>query len=547
MQSLMMQESLSITSIMQYAEKNHRQQQIISLTDGDSLHRYSYLKVFKRVRQLANALVSLGVSTGDRVATMAWNDHRHFELYYAISCVGSVCHTVNPRLFTEQISYIINHAEDMCLFLDADFLPLIEPLAQELKSVKTYIVLCNEENMPETSLPNAVCYETLIKDQSEEFEWPDIEENTASSLCYTSGTTGNPKGVLYSHRSNILHSYASALPDSMNLSAYDSVLPVVPMFHANAWGLNYSLPMVGAKLVLPGAKAADPETLTKLMNEEGVTLSAGVPTVWLALLNYLRETDQVLESLQRTIVGGAACPPSMIEEFANRHKVDVLHAWGMTELSPLGTIFAPKPGYEKLADEEKAKLQAKQGRASYGIEMKIVNDDNEEQPWDGNSFGSLKVRGHWVSDEYYKQADSSSDTDGWFETGDVATIDEHGYMNIVDRTKDVIKSGGEWISSIELENIAQAHEAVKEVAVIGIPHPKWTERPAFVVVLNDGFSEGSDIQNDILQFMVGKVAKWWIPEQVVFIEKLPHTATGKISKLQLRKQIDCKPLDKKSA
>ena len=538
MHSLMMKESLSITSIMQYAQRSHASQQIVSLTSNGQRHHFSYKEAFARVRQLANTLIALGVKPGDRIATMAWNDHRHFELYYAISCIGAICHTINPRLFKEQIIYIANHAEDSCLFLDPDFLPLVESIEAELNSVKRFVVLCEEQDMPDTSLSNTACYEALLAAQSTEFDWPEIDEESASSLCYTSGTTGNPKGVLYSHRSNVLHSYASSLPDSMCLSANDTILPVVPMFHANAWGLNYSAPMVGAKLVLPGSKAGDAETLTRLMNEEQVTLSAGVPTVWLALLNYLSDNNKTLTSLSRTIVGGAACPPSIMDAFLTQHNVKTMHAWGMTELSPLGTIFAPKPGYEALDSKTQNELKAKQGRASYGIELKIVNDDNQELPWDGSSFGALKVKGSWVSNEYYKsESGTSSDADGWFETGDVATIDEHGYMNIVDRTKDVIKSGGEWISSIELENIAQGHTSIKEVAVIGVPHPQWTERPVFIVVLNDGVAESDEVKQEILDFMVGKVAKWWIPEEVIFIDEIPHTATGKVSKLELRKQI----------
>jgi len=537
MHSLMMTESLSITSIINHAEKNYSEQQIVSLTSSGVTHRFTYKEIFKRTRQLANALVSMGVKPGDRVATMAWNDHRHLELYYAISCIGAVCHTINPRLFKEQISYIANHAEDICLFLDSDFTALIEGVEPELTHIDNYVVLCDEADMPETSLPNVSCYETMLSEQDSEFDWPEIEENQASSLCYTSGTTGNPKGVLYSHRSNILHSYASALPDAMNLSALDSVLPVVPMFHANAWGLNYSVLMVGAKFVLPGNKAGDPEILTKLMNEESVTLSAGVPTVWLALLNYLSDNKQTLASLNRTVVGGAACPPSIIEEFKTKHDVNTVHAWGMTELSPLGTLFSPMPGFEQLSENQQNILKAKQGRAPFGVQLKIVDDNDVELPWDGTSFGALKAKGNWVSDRYYKSEEkTSSDAQGWFETGDVATIDEYGFMNIVDRTKDVIKSGGEWISSVELEGIAQGHPAVKEVAVIGVPDPQWTERPVFIVALNDSADEDDDMAQSILEFMVNKVAKWWIPEKVFFVDELPHTATGKVSKLQLRKE-----------
>ena len=536
MQSLMMENDLSITSLMRYAEKNHANQEIVSLTGEDRIQRSTYGETFKRVRKLANALRSLAIKPGERVATMAWNDHRHFELYYAISCMGAICHTVNPRLFKEQIIYIINHAEDCCLFLDPTFIPLLEAIRQELASVKNIVVMCESSDMPETSLKNAINYEELVQPHSSQFDWPDIEEKTASSLCYTSGTTGNPKGVLYSHRSNILHSYASALPDAMNLSAADTVLPVVPMYHANAWGLNYSLPMVGAKLVLPGPRAGDPALLTKLANEEKVTLSAGVPTVWLSLLQYLDETNQTLPSVQRAVIGGAACPQLIIEDFLEKHHVEIQQAWGMTELSPLGTIFSPRPEFPELAKEKQLALKVKQGRTVFGIDLKITDDSNQELPWDGKSFGSLKARGGWVSSSYYKSSASSVDTDGWFATGDIATIDPQGYLNIIDRDKDVIKSGGEWISSIELENIALSHHLVGEIAVIGVPDPKWSERPAFIVVLKNPEDESEKTKRDILDFMGGKVAKWWIPERVEFTKSLPRTATGKISKLQLRKQ-----------
>ena len=535
MKSLMMNQALSITSIMEFAEKNHASQEIVSLTGNDQIHRFSYAQTFARVRQLANALTALGVKQSDRIATLAWNDHRHFELYYAVSCMGAICHTVNPRLFEEQITYIVGHAEDSCLFFDLDFVPLVESLKDKMPSVKKFIILCSEDEMPETSIEEAVCYETIINAEAEEFDWPELDENTASSLCYTSGTTGNPKGVLYSHRSNVLHSYAAALPDAINLSSVDAVLPVVPMFHANAWGLNYSVPMVGAKFVMPGSKAGDPPMLTKLINEEKVTATAGVPTVWLALLQYLEESKQTLSSLQRAVVGGSACPPAIMDDFLDNHGIETIHAWGMTELSPLGTLFSPKAGYDTLSKEDQDAVKAKQGRAMYGMNIKITDDSNQELPWDGKSFGSLKAKGGWVCDGYYK-LDTPRDPDGWFETGDIATIDKDGYMNIVDRDKDVIKSGGEWISSIELENVAQKHESIQEVAVIGVNDTQWGERPIFVVVLKDPANASEKIKQEILDFMTGKVAKWWIPERVEFVDSIPHTATGKISKLDLRKR-----------
>ena len=534
MRGLMMDQALTITSIMRHAEAQHGDREIVSITHDHPRHRYSYREAFKRVRKLANALQSLGLKPFQSVATLAWNDFRHLALYYGISCAGFVCHTINPRLFAEQIIYIANHAEDRCIFVDPVFVPLLEGIVDRLESVQTIVILAGNDSMPETSLPNVYCYEDLLAEQSDSFDWPDLEENAASSLCYTSGTTGNPKGVLYSHRSNVLHSYAAALPDSMGLSATDAVLPVVPMFHANAWGLNYAIPMVGAKYVLPGPMTGNAEALINLMQEEQVTMAAGVPTVWLGLLQYLDKSGQTLSSLERTVVGGAACPLSIMDEFRDKHGVETFHAWGMTETSPLGTLCALKPGFEDLTDEDKQLVRAKQGRPVYGVELKITDDEGQDFPWDGQSFGALKIRGPWVASGYFNSSDESAhDGDGWFETGDVATIDVNGYMQITDRTKDVIKSGGEWISSIELENVAVGHPKIVEAAVIGVPHPKWSERPLLVAVTE----AGADLdKKEILDYMTGKVAKWWIPDDVAFVDEIPHTATGKISKLQLRKQ-----------
>ena len=539
MQGLMMQEALTITSLMRHAEAQHPDREIVSVTHDNPRHRYRYADAFARVRRLAGALDRLGLNDFDRVATLAWNDYRHFELYYASSCAGYVCHTINPRLFTEQISYIVNHAEDRCLFLDPMLVPLVEQLAPTFESVRHYVILSDAEHMPETTLPDPLCYEALIEAEDDAYEWPDLDENAASSLCYTSGTTGNPKGVLYSHRSNVLHSYASALPDCINLCNRDVVLPVVPMFHANAWGLNYSIPMVGAKYVLPGPAAGTPEVLVDLLQSEEVTLAAGVPTVWLGLLQHLEQTGVTLDTLERTVVGGAACPQSIMDEFRERHGVATFHAWGMTEMSPLGTLSAPKAGWAKLDEADRQAIRVKQGRPPYGVELRIVDDDGNELPWDGSASGRLMVRGPWIASGYFKRDSGKRDVSeedpvhGWFDTGDVACIDAEGYMQITDRAKDVIKSGGEWISSIDVENVAVAHPQIAEAAVIGVPHPRWSERPLLIVVLKKDAEIGGQ---EILDFMRGKIARWWIPDDVVFVDEIPHTATGKISKLQLREQ-----------
>jgi len=536
MNGLMMNRPLTINMIMEHAERYHPHREIVSVTKDNPRHRYCYADAFSRVRQLANALNNLGAKMGEPIATLAWNDYRHFEIYYATSCNGMVCHTINPRLFEDQLRYIINHAGDKLLFTDPAFIPLLEQLVPRLDKVPTLIVLSDKANMPNSETLELLCYEVLLEGESDQIEWPELDENTASSLCYTSGTTGNPKGVLSSHRATVLHAYAEALPDAFNLSCTDSVLPVVPMFHASAWGVAYSAAMVGAKLVFPGPKMADGEVLHDLMENEQVTLALGVPTVWLALLNYLRENKLTLSTLNRTVVGGAACPASIMDEFRERYGVTTHHAWGMTELNPLGTINTPTAEWSELSEAQQAEQRAKQGRGICGIELKIVDEENRQQPWDGQSFGSLKVRGSWVCSGYFKLEGESEahQKDGWFDTGDVATIDESGFMNIVDRTKDLIKSGGEWISSIELENIVMNHPGVQEAAVISMPDDNWTERPLLIVVpvLN------SEVKSsDLLEYYSGKIAKWSIPDKVIFVDELPHTATGKISKLQLRKQI----------
>jgi fatty-acyl-CoA synthase len=532
MNGLMMNVHLSVTSIMEHAERVNGTTEIVSVTRDNPRHRYTYRDAFQRTRQLANSIADWGLARGDRIATLAWNDYRHFETYYAAACSGYVCHTINPRLFPEQVAYIINHAEDQYVFFDPDFLPLVEGVAPECPGVKGWIVLTSEEHMPETSLANVLCYETLVAAGDTSFEWPQLDENAACALCYTSGTTGNPKGVLYSHRSTMLHAYATMMPDAMGLSSSDVVLPIVPMFHVNAWGTPYSCPMAGAKLVFPGNKMGGGETLAALINEEGVTMSAGVPTVWLGLLAYLKSSGQRVDSLQRIIVGGAACPLSIMEDF-DLYGVETRVGWGMTEMSPLGSVNSSPSSREKYSDEEFAKLRLKAGRPIFGVEMKIVSDSGEEQPWDGVAFGSLKVRGPWICSNYFKLDGSDAHAEeGWFETGDVATIDPDGFMAITDRTKDVIKSGGEWISSIEVENVATDHPKVAEAAVIGHFHPKWSERPLLIVVRN---SDGQDLTaEEMLAWFDGKIAKWWTPEAVEFVDELPHTATGKLQKVTLR-------------
>ncbi len=531
----MMATPLTITEIMRFADRLYGDTEVVSITGDEGLHRSTYGDVFCRARQVANALSTLGIQAGDRVATVAWNDHRHLELYFGVSCSGVVLHTINPRLFAEQLIYIINHAEDRVVFFDPMFLPLIEAVVDKLDPVEAFVVLTSAEHMPDSQLSPLYCFDELLDERSSEYAWPELDERAASALCYTSGTTGNPKGVLYDHRSTVLHAYSSCTPNAMDLSQDDVVLPVVPMFHVNAWGIPYACPIAGAKLVLPGPKMADGETLQSLIESEAVTVALGVPTVWLALLAYLRETGKSVTSLKRTVVGGAACPLSIMEEFEREHGVYTHHAWGMTETSPLGTFNRLLPGMEDLEGSARDEMRLKQGRTPFGVDMKIVDDEGNELPRDGVAFGDLKVRGWWVADSYFGVGDNSEthDADGWFSTGDVATIDANGYLGITDRTKDVIKSGGEWISSIELENLAMAHPDVAEAAVIGIKHEKWGERPLLVVVPVEGVTPD---EAGILGSFEGKVASWWIPESMAVVEEIPHTATGKISKMTLREQ-----------
>ncbi|GAB4177410.1 MAG: 3-(methylthio)propionyl-CoA ligase [Rhodocyclaceae bacterium] len=525
----MMQMPLLISSLIRHADVNHGDTEIVSRLGEGGIHRYTYREAHRRARRLANALGSLGVRPGDRIGTLAWNDHRHFEIYFAVSGSGAVCHTINPRLFPEQILYIINHAEDRYVFFDPGFTPLVEALAPRCHAVKGWVALASRAHMSETVV-DALCYEELLGAQSEDYEWPVFDENTASSLCYTSGTTGHPKGVVYTHRSTVLHSFAVCLPDVFDLSAREVLLPVVPMFHVNAWGTPYAAALAGCKLVLPGPKL-DGESLHELFENEKVTASAGVPTIWLGLLQFLEARGLKLSTVNRLVVGGSAAPPAMIRAFREKFGIRVLHAWGMTEMSPLGTVNHFKGKHLDLPEERKDAIRVKQGRAIYGVEMKIVDSEGRELPRDGKAFGDLLVRGPWVMSSYYKGEGGEALRDGWFPTGDVATIDPDGYMQITDRSKDVIKSGGEWISSIEIENLAVAHPAVAEAAVIGVPHPKWDERPLLLVLPKPGQKVTKE---EMLEFLRGKLAKWWMPDEVLLVGSLPHTATGKLSKMQLR-------------
>ncbi len=539
MQGLMMKMPLSISSLITHAARHYGDVEVVSRRVEGDTHRYTYRDMHVRAQRLANALDALGLARGDRIGTLAWNGYRHVEIYYGVSGSARVCHTINPRLFPDQIAWIIDDADDQYVFFDATFIGLVEALAPKCPKVKGWILLADADRMPSTgTIPNLLCYETLLAQAGEVYHWPDFDENTASSLCYTSGTTGNPKGALYSHRSSVLHAYGAALPDAMGLSARDCVVPVVPMFHVNAWGLPYAACLTGCKLVLPGPHL-DGKSLYELFESEGVTMSAGVPTIWLGLLQHVVSKQLKFSSFKRTVIGGSACPPAMIRSFREDFGVEVVHAWGMTELSPLGTLCHLQHKHEALPAEQQQALLAKQGHVIYGVDMKIVGGDGEDLAWDGKAFGDLLVRGHWVIAEYFKGrgADQfTQDPQGrtWFATGDVATIDADAYMQITDRSKDVIKSGGEWISSIDLENLAVSHPAVAEAAVIGARHPKWDERPLLVVVKKPGAELTRD---ELLHFYEGKVAKWWIPDDVVFVDQLPHTATGKLSKLRLREQL----------
>jgi fatty-acyl-CoA synthase len=533
----MMEGPLLISGLIEHAVSTNPTSEIVSRrceTDstGSSIHRYTMKDAAKRSKQIANALINLGANPSDRIATLAWNNYRHFELYFGVSGIGAVLHTINPRLFPEQLVYIINHAEDRWIFVDLTFVPLLESIQDQITGVEGFIILADANNMPETSLKNAICYEDLIDKSSAELEWPSFDENTAASLCYTSGTTGNPKGVLYSHRSTLIHTLSEISREALGISSLSCILPVVPMFHVNAWGVPYAAAMTGSKLVFPGP-GMDGASLWELIDAEKPDLLLGVPTVWLMLLNHMDEIGKTLDSVQNVVVGGAAAPYSMIKKFDQVHNAFLVHAWGMTEMSPLGTSNVPTAAMKDMPLEERYRLQQKQGRPVFGVQMKIVDDNGNPQPHDGIAFGRLLVRGPWIIKQYYKSDDMSSFEDGWLDTGDVATIDPNNYLTIVDRSKDVIKSGGEWISSIDLENAAVGHPDLVEACVIGVTHEKWDERPLLLAIRKPGTHTTA---NDVKQFLDDKIAKWWMPDDVIFVESLPHTATGKLLKINLRKE-----------
>ena len=515
-----------------HAARNHGGRPVITRSVEGPIHTTDYVEVRARSLRVAQRLDRDGIKLGDRVATLAWNTWRHLEAWYGILGIGAIYHTVNPRLFADQIVWIVNHAEDRVMMVDLTFVPLLEKLADRLPSIERYIVFTDGAHMPATTLKNAVAYEDWLAGADGDFAWKEFDENTAAGMCYTSGTTGDPKGVVYSHRSNVLHTLLSLTPDAIGASSRDVVMPIVPMFHANSWGLAFSAPMAGAALVMPGAKL-DGASVYELLNDYKVTCTGAVPTVWLLLLQHLEKTGGKLPYLERVVIGGSACPRAMTKTFEDDYGVQVFHAWGMTEMSPLGTVGSMKPEYAALKGDALLDIKQKQGYTPFGVEMKITDDAGRELPWDGKTFGRIKVRGFAVSKAYYKVDDDILDDQGFFDTGDVGTMDRYGYMQITDRSKDVIKSGGEWISSIDLENLAIGHPKVAEAAVIGVQHPKWAERPLLVVVLKPGQTATKD---ELLGFLKGKIADWWMPDDVVFVAELPHTATGKIQKMTLREQ-----------
>jgi fatty-acyl-CoA synthase len=533
MLGLMQDWPLLVHKIMDHAALYHRDREVVTRSIEGPIARTTYGEIARRSRRCAKALDKLGIRPGDRVGTLAWNTARHIETWYGITGAGGVYHTLNPRLFAEQLIYIINHAEDRALFFDTTFTELVVQIAPKLKSVKQYIALCDHDHLPKVKLKHLTAYEDFIGAVGDDYQWKDFDENTACGLCYTSGTTGNPKGVLYSHRSNVIHALMAAQADAQGIRNIDSVLPIVPMFHANAWALAFVGPMLGCKLVMPGPKLDGP-SICELLETEKVTMSAAVPTVWLALLQHLEATGKTLPHLKRVLIGGSACPRAIIETFEKKYGVEVIHAWGMTEMSPLGTLGTLTWHNNELPYDQQLDIKLKQGHPVFGVEMKIVDDRNKELPRDGKAFGRLKVRGPAIAKGYFRgEGKDAFDKEGWFDTGDIATLDPDGYMTITDRAKDVIKSGGEWISSIEIENIAVGHPAVAEAAVIGVAHPKWDERPLLIIVLKPGQTA---TREEILQYLEGKIAKWWMPDDVIFVDDIPHTATGKIQKITLRER-----------
>ena len=518
--------------IIDHAATYNAERKVISRSVEGPIHTTNYADLRKRALRVSQRLEKDGIRLGDRVATLAWNTWRHIEAWYGIMGIGAVYHTINPRLFPEQISWIANHAEDRVMMVDLTFVPLVEKLADKLSSIERYVILTGAAHMPSTALKNAVPYEEWIAEVDGDFAWKSFDENTAAGMCYTSGTTGNPKGVLYSHRSNVLHSMMAAQQDAMGVSSRDVILPVVPMFHANCWGLALTTPMVGATMVMPGARL-DGASIYELLDTYRVTFTAAVPTVWLMLLQHLEANNLKLPYLKKVVIGGSACPRAITQKFQDVYGVEVCHAWGMTEMSPLGTLGSIKPDYAALEGEAKLDIQVKQGHPPFMVEMKITDDRDRELPRDGKAFGRLKVRGPSVARAYFKEDGGVLDRSGFFDTGDVATLDRYGYMQITDRSKDVIKSGGEWISSIEIENLAVGNPKVAEAAVIGVRHPKWDERPLLVLVLKEGQKA---TKSEMLSFLEGKIAKWWMPDDVVFVAEIPHTATGKIQKMALRER-----------
>ena len=533
MLGLMQDWQLLLHRIIDHAANFHGERKVISRSIEGPIHTTDYRQVRARALKVSQRLSKDGIKLGDRVATLAWNTWRHLEAWYGIVGIGAIYHTVNPRLFPDQVIWIINHAEDRVMMTDLTFVPFLEKIADKLPTIERYILLTDAAHMPKTTLKNAVAYEDWIAEADGDFKWASFDENTAAGMCYTSGTTGHPKGVLYSHRSNVLHAYIAALPDSKGICSRDVVMPVVPMFHANCWSLAFSTPMVGATMVMPGAKM-DGASIYELLDTFKVSFTAAVPTVWLMLLQDLEKTGRRLPHLKRVVIGGSACPRAMTKAFQEKYGVEVVHAWGMTEMSPLGSLCTMKPEYASLEGDARLNVQMKQGHPPFGVDMKITDDAGRDLPWDGKTFGRLKVRGPAVAKAYYKgEGGEAFDKDGWFDTGDVATMDQYGYMQITDRAKDVIKSGGEWISSIDVENLAVGHPKVAEAAVIGVSHPKWDERPLLVIVLKKGETVTKE---ELLEFMQGKIAKWWMPDDVVFVEDIPHTATGKIQKITLRQR-----------